>query len=275
MKKFALILLILFLLSELHIDNAFGKTAPVIDYRIDTIPWEEVDELLPRNSLFTVIDVESGKSFRVQRRAGSSHADVQPLTHRDTKIMKEIYSGSWSWKRRAILVHSENHLIAGSMHGMPHGAGALQNGFPGHFCIHFKGSTTHKTHSPDFSHQLMILKAGGKLDTFLSGLQPQTLVEAFLAGVKNGDLDLVRKTLTVHQTDLKVFEEIETIKWRISSDKSTEASSLVREVRTDLQVFLKERGPLSAKVTFTVAKASPSSPWKVDGTPLLTILNQN
>ena len=42
-------------------------------------------------------------------------------------------------KRRAIIVLiDENQIIAASMYGrMPHGAGALQNGFPGHFCVHF------------------------------------------------------------------------------------------------------------------------------------------
>ena len=57
--------------------------------------------------------------------------------------MKTIYNGKWSWKRRAILIITHDQLLAASMHGMPHGAGALKNGFPGHFCVHFYGSTTH------------------------------------------------------------------------------------------------------------------------------------
>lgn len=62
------------------------------DFQIEMLRWEEVIEFLPRYSKFTVIDVETGKSFRVQRRAGQYHADVQPLTRKDTKTMKEIYN---------------------------------------------------------------------------------------------------------------------------------------------------------------------------------------
>ncbi|WP_113930062.1 hypothetical protein [Bacillus sp. P14.5] len=184
MKKLAVILFILSIFFELHATKFSGEALANLEFKIEMTPWDKVEELLPRNSNFTVIDVGTGKRFKVQRRAGSSHADVQPLTHHDTKIMKEIYGGEWSWMRRAVLIQSDNLLIAGSMHGMPHGAGAIQNGFPGHFCIHFKGSTTHKTQSPDLSHHLMILKAGGKLDSYLNGLAPKPLVDAFLAGIK-------------------------------------------------------------------------------------------
>ena len=55
-------------------------------------------------------------------------------------MMKKIYHNQWSWKRRAIIVLIDHQMIAASMHGMPHGAGALQNDFPGHFCVHFSGS---------------------------------------------------------------------------------------------------------------------------------------
>jgi hypothetical protein len=273
MKKLALILFIMTVYSEGHTIIASSKPAPSIDFHIEMVPWEQVDELLPRKSIFTVIDVDTGKRFKAQRRAGSSHADVQPLTNKDTKTMKEIYNGNWSWKRRAVLVYSGNLLIAGSMHGMPHGAGALQNGFPGHFCIHFKGSTTHKTHSPDLSHHLMVLKAGGKLDPFIAQLEAQALVETFLAGVKNNDAGLIKKTTTVQKADLKALEKIDAIRWQISLSKK-ETPSLIKEVQTDLEIYLKDYGPLHTKVTFTVFKASPFSPWKVDGTPLLTLLNQ-
>ena len=122
--------------------NAIAKDAGV-GIQIDMLPWGKVYEILPKYSKFTVLDVETGKMFKVQRRAGSRHADVQPLTSKDTKIMKEIYGGKWSWKRRAIIVIHQDQWIAASMHGMPHAAGALENDFPGHFCIHFYGSKTH------------------------------------------------------------------------------------------------------------------------------------
>ncbi|MFH5182160.1 hypothetical protein ACHHV8_05700 [Paenibacillus sp. TAB 01] len=64
------------------------------------VEWEQAKQILPKFTKFKVTDMETGLSFHVQRRAGSSHADVQPLTKEDTAIMKQIYGGAWSWARR-------------------------------------------------------------------------------------------------------------------------------------------------------------------------------
>jgi hypothetical protein len=161
------------------------------DKKIEMIPWEEVNEILPKYTKFTVRDLVTGKEFRVQRRAGSRHADVQPITKEDTKVMKEIYQGKWSWRRRAIIVIHEKKKIAASMHGMPHGAGALKNNFPGHFCIHFYGSTTHRRNFMDLSHKLMILKAAGELDTYFQSADPYEVISAFIAGIKEDDETII------------------------------------------------------------------------------------
>lgn len=174
-----------------------------INFQIETQHWKEVNKIIPKMSKFTVIDVESGKSFDVQRRAGKHHADVQPLTRKDTKIMKNIYHGHWSWRRRAILILAKDRLITASMHGMPHGAGALQNGFPGHFCIHFIGSTTHKTERSDLSHQLMILKAAGKIDEYLANATPNQVTDALMVFIKNGDEGLIKKIAVSKHKNIK------------------------------------------------------------------------
>lgn len=184
------LLLSVFLVIGTSIPVYADKKSTEIDY-IEMIPWEEVNTLLPRYSKFTVRDVLTGKEFRVQRRAGSRHADVQPLTKNDTKIMKEIYNGKWSWKRRAIIVIDQKKKIAASMHGMPHGAGAIKNNFPGHFCIHFYGSTTHRRNFMDLSHKLMILKAAGKLEKHLQSADPYEVVSAFIAGFKENDEEII------------------------------------------------------------------------------------
>jgi hypothetical protein len=150
--------------------------------------WELVRQDFRRMSYADVIDLETGERFRVQRRAGSRHADVQPLTKEDTNTMKRIYQGKWSWKRRAILVVVGDRKYAASMHGMPHGAGAIKgNGFPGHFCIHFAGSSTHRRNEPDPSHSLMILKAAGKLSQQIMAAEPHLLVDYFLTAAREQD----------------------------------------------------------------------------------------
>jgi hypothetical protein len=127
------------------------------------LPWEEVNDIFPLFSYAKVIDIYTGASFMVQRRAGSNHADVQPLTAKDTAVMKKIFHGAWTWNRSGIVLEIGSYRIAGSMNGKPHGAGKIEgNNFPGHFCIHFLNCTTHSG-SMDVSHHREILKAAGKL----------------------------------------------------------------------------------------------------------------
>ncbi len=125
--------------------------------------WEEVDKIFPMYATAKITDIYTGASFNVQRREGSSHVDAQPLTAEDTAIMKKIYGGRWSWERKGVIVEVRGYRIAASMHGMPHGSGKIDdNNFPGHFCIHFLGSTVHSG-GMDIRHHQEILKAAGKL----------------------------------------------------------------------------------------------------------------
>lgn len=162
----------------------------------DMLDWEKAKERLPLKSKLTVVDLETGLSFQAQRRAGSHHADVQPLTKADTAVMKQIYGGAWSWKRRAILVLSDGKPIAASMHGMPHGGdGIPDNGFSGHFCIHFLGSTTHRSGQVDPAHQLMVHKAAGELDAAVDGFSPEQLAEALFEALRQQDKALLLAAL--------------------------------------------------------------------------------
>ena len=173
-----------------------------ISFTVKILPWEKANEVLPNKSIFTILDVETGLHFTVQRRAGRNHADVQPLTYQDTKIMKTIYNGKWSWKRRSILIIIKDQLLAASMHGMPHGAGALKNGFPGHFCVHFYGSTTHGSGNEDLSHKIKILQAGGKLQDYLNEMEPAQLVNVFETAVNQKDKNTLSLLLSKDTKEL-------------------------------------------------------------------------
>ncbi|AST91775.1 MULTISPECIES: hypothetical protein [Sutcliffiella] len=150
-------------------------------------PWSTVNGIIPKYEKFSILDIDTGLRFNVQRRAGASHADVQPLTKEDTAIMKEIYNGKWSWDRRAIIVEKDSERLAASMHGMPHGRGAIQNNFPGHFCIHFFESTTHASKKEDFAHSIMIKKAAGVWLENIQNMSPNEIVEAFIISVNQHD----------------------------------------------------------------------------------------
>ncbi|WP_052487074.1 hypothetical protein [Gordoniibacillus kamchatkensis] len=156
------------------------------------LPWSEAKAAVPRMAKFDVIDLETGLTFQAQRRAGSAHADVQPLTKNDSATMKRIYGGSWSWDRRAVLLRYDNRLFAASMNGMPHGGDGIPgNGFNGHFCIHFLDSMTHGKANIDLAHQTMIHRAAGKLPSFLRGLSPYQISELFVIAYNQQDRQLL------------------------------------------------------------------------------------
>ncbi len=128
-------------------------------YTTESLKWFKHPNTIPHHATFKVKDIKTGKVFTVKRWTGSNHADCEPATARDTAIMKSIF-GHWSWKRRAILVQYNGHVYAASMNGMPHGTGTIKNnGFDGHFCIHFTGSKTHGSGKVDSMHQSCVKTA--------------------------------------------------------------------------------------------------------------------
>ncbi|MBS4190883.1 hypothetical protein KHA94_11885 [Bacillus sp. FJAT-49705] len=242
-----------------------------IGIQVEMIPWENVNKILPKYSKFTVMDVETGKKFQVQRRAGSHHADVQPLNSKETKIMKEIYGGEWSWKRRAIIVIHKGQWIAASMHGMPHGAGALENNFPGHFCIHFYGSTTHRTNFMDLSHKLMILKAASLLEEYAGSANPYEVISAYIAGIKQQDAKII-----------SIFS-LQTIKWkkyvkRIDNIQLNRMpvlpaedfiGDLSLEIPVEIELIMKNSGKKYFKGKIYLVRFSHADAWKIDSVRFL------
>ncbi|MFS1513561.1 hypothetical protein VQL36_14120 [Chengkuizengella sp. SCS-71B] len=198
------------------------------------LTWDQAKGELPKYSIFTVIDIETGLSFKVQRRAGSKHADVQPLTAKDSKIMKQIYNGQWSWNRRAVLIQNGDYSIAGSMNGMPHGGdGIPHNDFSGHFCIHFLGSTTHRLRNVDLSHQSMLYKAAGMWRKYIQSASPNDVIESFFIALNQKDLFLL-KTLFPH----KNHEQIESFKVEMETNSKIRRLSSYTEGQYDGDLWL-------------------------------------
>ncbi|PKM95517.1 MAG: peptidoglycan-binding protein LysM [Firmicutes bacterium HGW-Firmicutes-1] len=147
--------------------------------------WTAVQYLIPIGAEFKIIDFYTGKSFMAKRTIGANHADVETLTANDTKIMREIWGGSFSWTSRPVIIEYQNRRVAASVSGMPHAgndysAGGVQtswrsdaygagpnydyikgNDMHGHFDIHYKNSTRHKDGLIDQKHQENIKTAAG------------------------------------------------------------------------------------------------------------------
>jgi hypothetical protein len=259
--RFAIIVSLLFVSG--------AKSADAMpSFQVEILPWEQVKEIIPNQSYFTIIDVDTGLSFKVQRRAGSKHADVQPVTEKDTKIMKAIYGGEWSWDRRAILVLVHDQLISASMNGMPHGAGALQNNFPGHFCVHFYGSTTHKTPIPDLAHKVMILKAGGELDRFLYRLDPYELIDVLELAINQQDEKLLSQIMTGNRRSIK--KTLVSVKHvQITQRSILPIEDLPALVAMKLQFRVRwirsNHSQEEKNVQFYLRKDTLEEQWKIDG----------
>ncbi|MDP4550874.1 hypothetical protein Q9251_08255 [Alkalihalobacillus macyae] len=276
MKKLAIALFMLLLLTlpvQVSSQNSVNQVLP-LDGEVKLLKWEKADEIVPRKSIFTIVDVESGKSFQVQRRAGSRHADIQPLTNKDTEVMKEIYT-KWSWKRRAAIVIADGQMIAASMNGMPHGAGALDNGFNGHFCLHFLNSTTHGSSSPDPAHKLMILKAAGKIEEHLSKQSPSEIVDSLMIAINNSDTTLLRQIVPYEQVNLKSLFGIHVTNWKVIKSERSKNNLFLHENETKVEVYIKESGTITTVITLPAKRDPLSSRWRVDISSLLQIANQS
>jgi len=264
-KKILFFLLCSTFITFAHIVEATEEdTSSLISFDIQLLSWDMINERLPRYSKFTIMDIETGKQFNVQRRAGSQHADVQPLTTEDTKIMKDIYEGKWSWRRRAVLIMVEDQWYAASMHGMPHGAGALANNFPGHFCVHFLGSTTHKTDKMDFSHKLMVYKAAGQLTEYLEQLNPNDVAKAFIAGIKEQDTMILQSISTKPDwsSELTMIENIKIIDMKELEHEDYEQELQVN-LSIDCNVYVKNEKSRRVRKELLLIRSSPLEGWKV------------
>ncbi|MGE5458934.1 MAG: hypothetical protein ACM3NJ_00630 [Methanobacterium sp.] len=230
--------------------------------------WQEVNQVMPKYAIFTVADLDSGLQFCVQRRGGYYHADVQPLTAADTAVMKKIYAGKWTWKRRAITVKMDDGIrIAASMNGMPHGQGAIEgNQFDGHFCIHFAGSKTHGSKKIDPAHQIMIWKSANILDKKFKTLSEEKSIEVFFIALNQGDEAICTKIIASRDKDCwRVLREIESIR----------INTMVRDdgmhtYRMNLQVKYKEaKEEINQTIDINLSKKDMG--WKINPDALLSL----
>lgn len=214
-------------------------------------------------------------TFQVQRRAGSDHADVQPVTKEDSRIMKQIYNGKWSWKRKAILIHSQDSWIAASMNGMPHGGdGIPENGFSGHFCIHFQGSSTHKSDSPDPAHQIMVHKAAGQVQPYLDTVAPLVLAKTFIEVMYHQDKELLQQlgedmskdklASFISQMDSLVsIRENTPPKAKELADDQSLGDLLMTEIKLPVSIHELNKPRRNGYYVFLIKRESLDSPWRI------------
>jgi hypothetical protein len=165
------------------VETKTEETSPKTQTLYGALDWyKKVQYIWVKGTNATITDVDTGKSFEVKRTYGHNNADVEPLTKKDSKIIKDIWNG-WSWERRAVIVNINGSILAGSMTAMPHagvdsspankivswrsgnyGRGynldaVKNNGVSGVMDIHFLNSRTHSSNRVLKSQQDMVKKA--------------------------------------------------------------------------------------------------------------------
>lgn len=178
-----------------YVYNGMKLTIPVHHVPVKYAPagygelldwFTEAQYVIPINADFTIVDLDTGKSFNARRTVGSGHADCEPLTANDTAKMKEIWGGSFNWNKRSVLVKYNGRTIAASAAGMLHagnegaaggewtswrsddyGAGinydyVKGNNANGHFDLHFYKSIGHSSGVENKTHQANVLRSAGK-----------------------------------------------------------------------------------------------------------------
>lgn len=150
--------------------------------------WTEAKYVMSLNSEFTVEDFYTGIKFNAKRTYGANHADCEPLTSEDTRIMLNLWNTYHTslWSTRPVIIHINGRKLAASASAMCHaGLDAYPSGVyvsnrsgdygygqnydavkgnnaDGHFDIHFLNSTRHKDGQKTQSHQDNIMLAAGK-----------------------------------------------------------------------------------------------------------------
>lgn len=272
----AIPLLLIFIFMQKHILLEIKKDQPALPQEKkvygEFLAWDKARQHFNKYSSATVIDMESGQQFNIQRRGGSSHADVQPLTAEDTAVMKAIYDGKWSWQRRAVILVLENGMkIAGSMNGMPHGQGAIAgNKFNGHFCIHFRDSKTHGSRKVDLAHQMMVWKAANVVKDQVKTLGPEDTIRLFFTAVDQGELRLAGGLLNGKEREgaiLKLFQDYDYI-------RTYEITKLAEDTFEVSVLLGYDHGRKQIRKVIPVNVIKKDSGWKIDVGSVVVLLQQ-
>ena len=160
--------------------NAEGAGTAKYNGKIYSVDWGTYRTKIVSGTYATVTDIETGRTFEVKHQNGArgNHADVEPRTKNDTRVLCSLYGVATGsdlkknncFQRRAVvLTNSNGEQFVGSIYAIPHGDDTVSgNGFDGQFCIHFKGSTIHEgdggSVKPSENHQAIIEKAEATLE---------------------------------------------------------------------------------------------------------------
>ena len=140
-----------------------GYSAPSAG-QVRLMHWfNEVKPALRGASSVYVYDPASGNGFTLHLYSLGNHADVEPMTARDTETMMAAFGGKATWTPRFVYVRLPGGAwTAATMHNVAHGGQSItDNNFNGQNCVHFLRDMDEVTRNdPDYglTNQLALRK---------------------------------------------------------------------------------------------------------------------
>ncbi len=169
------------LMEEYNKEIGSSGGSPSYNEVIYNIPWFGNERVIidKTSATMKLTDIYTGKSFNIKIRSIGNHADVEPATADDTKVLCSLYNVSNAsmletlnkYQRRAVvLTNNRGEQFIGSIYAIPHGLNTVTgNNFDGQFCVHFLNSKTHGTNRVDTDN-------GGHQDKIAAGAAALTAV---------------------------------------------------------------------------------------------------
>lgn len=168
-------------LTEEYNKATGGESGGVIDkaktiYNVDWATYLK-GKAIKKSTTLTLTDIARNVSFKVKVQSTGNHADVEPLTAKDTQALCSLYgvsnadqlkTGNYFQRRAMVVTNPDGYQFVGSIYAIPHGADTVSgNDFDGQFCLHFLGSEIHAgdggSVKPSENHQAMIKQAVSSL----------------------------------------------------------------------------------------------------------------
>ncbi|GAB4264308.1 hypothetical protein [Thermincola ferriacetica] len=144
----------------------------------EPVPWPTVKQSFLINKTVMIRDLDSGIKIWVTRRGGYNLARIAPVNQVNKSLLKKIFGGKWSWKRRAVVVYLENKKIAACLAGMPQGKEQL-------FSLYFVDAGTNK--SMNLANKMLIFKAAGQIKKMFKKTSPEEAILGALTAIDQQD----------------------------------------------------------------------------------------
>ena len=126
--------------DDLKLTDDTGKASGPSVSSVKLLHWyNEVKPSVKAGQTITVFDPATSLQWTLRLYSLGHHADSEPLTLTDTKIMYKAFGYTNTWTPKAVYVKlpSGTWTLA-TMHNVPHLTGSIKdNGFNGHLCVHF------------------------------------------------------------------------------------------------------------------------------------------